>query len=378
MKVLHLIHTTAVGGVETAAAHLREVLGDRARADAAEPDGGIGSEEVSYRVAALAAAPAAEAALEADVIGTGVNSPRSALRMLTMIRRHQPDVLVTSLWRSMALGYLARALGWRGTWAVWVHNSRFTNPLDRLVHRWTLPRADLILCDSIAAREELVNPMLSDLDADTPTTLVRPDAPALPQGPHEVPSAEAPLRLVSWGRIAPQKRLERALDLVAELDARRPGGARLTLVGPDGGALASLREQIDARGLGEQVEILGPKDRSGLAEIVAASDVFVLTSGFEGFGMSAHEALAAGFVSILSPVGDLASDTVDGRDTLHYCGDAARTARRLLELEADPVAWRTMSDHARAVRSTSMTCEFVRACQLARQGVPAGWAGVAA
>lgn len=370
MKVLHLIHGTAVGGVETAAAHLQATLRGSARPVAIEAPEEQKAEEIDYRVAALEASPPEDAALEADVVGSGVNSPRSAVRILALIRRHRPDVLVTSLWRSMALGYLARLVGWRGTWAIWVHNSRFTNPVDRLVHRWTLPRADLILCDSIAAREELVDPMLCDLGAETPTVLVRPDASALLSGPRERPVAEEPLHLVSWGRIAPQKRLDRALDLLAELDARRPAGARLTLVGPDGGSLGALREEITARGLTDRVRIFGTMDREGLAEVVATSDVFVLTSAFEGYGMSAHEALAAGFVSVLSPVGDLAADTHDGRDTLHFCGDAARAVDRLLALEADPAAWSALACRAREVRTTSMTGDFVRACRSARTSAP--------
>lgn len=347
MRVLHLIHSTHMGGVEAAAAHLRTELAD-------------------YRVAAFAAAPPGLAALRADVLARGLNTPGSVLALLRQLRQDTPDVLVTSLWRSIAVGGLARALGHRGPWAIWVHNSRFTNPVDHLVHRWALPRADLILCDSLAARDQLVSPLLDRAGARTPMMLVRPDASPLPDHPALPPHSDAPLRLVCWGRLAPQKRLDRALALLLALREKRPAGATLTLVGPDGGALTMLREEIIRLGLEDAVTLTGPGDRERIARAASAAHVFLQTSAYEGYAMAAHEALAAGMVCVLTPVGDLAVDTHDGYDAIHHYGDPTATAERLLALAADPRAWAELSRRARGVRTTSMAEEFTAACRSLR------------
>lgn len=356
MKVLHLIHTTHVGGVEAAAAHLRVLCGAAADGRRGSPSGPI-----EYRIAAFAAAPVDRAALEADVAGGGLWSPAAWLRLLRLARADRDDLLITSLWRSAAVAATARLLGRRGRWAIWVHNTRYTHPVDRAVHHWCIPRADLVLCDSAAARDQLVSPVLEQSRALVPVQVVRPNAAPLPLDPAGPPGEAEPLHLVFWGRLAPQKRLERVLDLLLELQARRPGGARLSLVGPDGGDRERLRGLIDQRGLGGSVDLTGAADRTRLARIASAAHVFVQLSEFEGYAMSAHEALAAGMVSVLTPVGDLAADTTDGHDALHHHGDAARTAERLLALAADPAAWEGMARRARAVRSGSMLAEFSEA-----------------
>ncbi|MFC7456038.1 glycosyltransferase family 4 protein [Brachybacterium sp. GCM10030267] len=350
MRILHLIHSTHVGGVESAAAHLREELADH--------------ERIQYRIAVLAAADPDQAVLTADVVGSGLNSPLSVLALLRQLRRWDPDVLVTSLWRSVAVGALARALGRRRPWAIWVHNSRFTQPVDRLVHHWALPRADLVLCDSIAARDLLAEPILRRAGARHPAVLVRPDAAPLPAHTAAAPALRAQLRLVTWGRIAPQKRLDVALGVLAQLREQSPAGAHLTIIGPDSGGLADLRAEITRRRLADAVTLTGPADRAAIARAAAEADVFIQTSEFEGYAMAAHEALAAGMVSLLTPVGDLASDTRDGDHALHHHGDAARSAARLLELAEDPAAWAEMSHRARHVRTTAMADEFAAACEV--------------
>lgn len=350
MRILHLIHSTHVGGVEAAAAHLREQLTDRGR--------------VQYRIAAFAAADPGDAALRADLVAAGLNSPLSVLQILRLLRRETPDMLVTSLWRSVAVGALARLLGGRTPWAIWVHNSHFTHPLDALVHRWALPRADLVLCDSIAARERLVVPVLSRPRTRASVALVRPDAAPLPTRTAEAPDPHAPLRLVTWGRIAAQKRLDQALAILAQLRAQSPAGAHLTVVGPDGGALAPLLAEIARLDLADAVTLAGPAHRPRLARAAADADVFIQTSAYEGYAMAAHEALAAGMICLITPVGDLGADTCDGRDALHHDGDAARSAARLLELARDRQAWAEMSRRARAVRTTSMSEDFVAACEV--------------
>lgn len=374
MKVLHQIHDTSIGGVEAAAAHLRHRLagphggsgtGHSPTASGTRTDGDEAAAGIRYRVAAFEDAPQQERALSADVIGHGLNRPSSVLRLARTVVRTDPDVLVTSLWRSLLVAMTARALGWRGTWAVWVHLTNYSHRVDALLHRLALPRADLVMCDSVAVRDQLVAPQLRATGADVPLALVRPDAVPLAARASGPPSPEEPLRLVFWGRMAAAKRLDRVVELLAQLHRIRPGGARLTLVGPDGGDLARIRAAIDAHSVADLVELRGPAGRADIAEHVAAAHAFVQLSDFEGFAMSAHEALGSGMVCVLTPVGDLAVDTEDGVHALHHHGDAARTAERLAALAEDPAAWARMSQAARRSGTGHMLEEFSAACHQA-------------
>lgn len=367
MQILHLIHATTFGGVEAAAERLRGKIGSGRREHAATA---AGSQDVSYRVAALAGAPAGQEAVHADVTGPGVNSPRAALRLLREVRRTRPDVVVTSLWRVVALGPIARVLSPSTRWAAWVHLSRYTNAADRLVHQWCLPRADLVLCDSDASHEAIVRPALARAGAAVPVRIVRPEStPLSAEGPgRQAPSAEEPLRLVFWGRMARQKRLDRVIDLADALAASRPGGVELLIAGPDDGeqeALASRAAASRAR-----VELSGPLDREEITRAAGRAHVFVQLSDFEGFAMSAHEALAAGMACVLTPVGDLAADVTDGVDAICDHGDVLATAARLQALTTDPEAFAAMGRAARHGGVSTFVRDFVAACEEAAATPP--------
>ncbi|GAB2536144.1 glycosyltransferase family 4 protein [Brachybacterium huguangmaarense] len=356
MKVLHLIHETSFGGVESAAENLRLSLGSGATAP---NDAGI-----RYRVGALGGAGPDLEVVHADVVGRGVNSPRAALRLLREIRRERPDVLITSLWRVVALGLAARVLSPRTRWVVWAHNSRYSNRADALVHRLALARADEVWSDSEASWEGLVRPERARVRADGTHRIIKPEAaPIAEPGAAGRPGPEELLRLVYWGRLARPKRLDLAIDLVAELERTRPGGARLTIIGPDAGARADLVARVERLGLGGSVEFAPAADRAGIAAAAARAHAFVQLSDFEGFAMSAHEALALGLVCVVTPVGDLVADTHDGVDSIHHHGDIADTARRLLDVMDDPEEHGRLAAAARAAADGGFVDSFAQACR---------------
>jgi glycosyltransferase involved in cell wall biosynthesis len=103
---------------------------------------------------------------------------------------------------------------------------------------------------------------------------------------HEADAHE--LRLLSVGRLAPQKRHDVAIAALAQL---RSSGcpARLEILGR-GPAEGSLRALAGRLGLAEHVTFSGFLSDPGPRYL--AADVFVLTSDFEGFGNVVVEALA--------------------------------------------------------------------------------------
>lgn len=356
MKVLHLLHSTAIGGVETASAHLHHALGP-ASAQAERP--------LTYRVGVMAAGPVGGSAFEADVVGHGLNDPRSVLTLLVAALRGRPDVLVSSLWRTVAVGAVVKFLAPRTRWAIWVHSPSYTHRVDRLVHRLALPRADAVFCDAESTRRALVDGELARGVRSDQVRIVRPEALPLPvpldAEPFRAPRADEPLRMAFWGRLAASKRVDLAIDLVAELRAIRPGGAELVVIGPDGGAEPDLQERVARLGLQRWVHFTGPADRARIAHLVTDCHAFVQLSEFEGFAMSAHEAMAMGMVSVLTPVGELVDDAVDGVDALLHRGDLVTTARRLTDLAADPAAFDAMRHAAAASAGRGFVDEFVDA-----------------
>ncbi len=129
--------------------------------------------------------------------------------------------------------------------------------------------------------------------------------------PAREPIGRRPLRLLYTGRIEhPQKRIGELVHLADEL-CRRGIDHELTLLG-DGPAA----EEIDAL-CAERPTIrrIGAQSPSAVRTHLARSDVFVLSSRYEGLSVSMLEALAAGCVPVMTRVRSGASEAVADGET---------------------------------------------------------------
>ena len=99
-------------------------------------------------------------------------------------------------------------------------------------------------------------------------------------------AADAPV-VGAVARLAPQKRLDRLLRAVAAL----PADVQCVVAG-DGEERDSLAAMAKELGIASRVHFLGHRDDTG--DVLAALDVFVVSSDREGLSNSMLEALAAG------------------------------------------------------------------------------------
>lgn len=135
--------------------------------------------------------------------------------------------------------------------------------------------------------------------------------------------------------------------LLAAFDAvrRHVPGARLLIVG-EGVEEAAISAEISRLGLTDLVHMLGV--RRDIDRILAASDVFLLSSHREGFPIAVLEAMAAELPVIATAVGDLPSileDGVTGR--LIGPGDTQAFASAIIDVLNDPKAARQMGRQGR-------------------------------
>jgi glycosyltransferase involved in cell wall biosynthesis len=146
------------------------------------------------------------------------------------------------------------------------------------------------------------------------------------------------------GRLNPAKNHARLLDAFALLHARLPR-SRLVIVG--GGALRDdLTARIARLGLGDAVTMCG--DRSDVAALLPAFDVFALTSDTEGYSVALLEAGAAALPCVVSDVGGNAEIVQDGvTGIIVRPADAAGFAAALAQL-ADRARARQLGRAARS------------------------------
>src|SRR6185312_1185789 len=88
-------------------------------------------------------------------------------------------------------------------------------------------------------------------------------------------------------------------------------GAKLLLVGA-GPTEDSIRQLAERYELGDQVRFLGLRD--DIPEVLRASDVFVLSSDYEGNPLAVMEAMAAGLPVVSTRVGGVPELVAHGKD----------------------------------------------------------------
>jgi glycosyltransferase involved in cell wall biosynthesis len=151
-------------------------------------------------------------------------------------------------------------------------------------------------------------------------------------GPRRAPgSRRSPAVVLSVSRLRPPKDATTLVRAIARLER---GAVRLRIAG-DGPDRAALVAEIERLGVGDAVELLG--ERSDVAELLASSDAFVLSSRSEGLPMSVLEAMAAAVPVVATAVGGVPELVRDGETgMLVAAGDDAALAAALERLVRDP------------------------------------------
>jgi glycosyltransferase involved in cell wall biosynthesis len=178
----------------------------------------------------------------------------------------------------------------------------------------------------------------------------------------------APL-CVTVARLSPQKGLEVLIDAAAILRDRYPERrARLVVVG-EGELRAELEARIAARQVGAMVRLVGARPPDEIPAWLAAADLFVLSSHYEGMSLAVMEAMAAGcppVVTRVSGTAELVPDADHGRVVAP--GDAEGLAGAIAELLADPGLRRRIGERARAhARAFSWDACFTRTSAVLRE-----------
>lgn len=160
--------------------------------------------------------------------------------------------------------------------------------------------------------------------------VVRPGVDPSPQAHF---AAEGPLRLLAVGAVTARKGYD---VLLAAMAALRDLPWRLDIAGDlgrDGAAVERLFADIADFDLTGRVSVLGAISAASLEDLYARSDIFVLASRFEGYGMAYAEAIAHGLPVIGTDAGAI-PETVGDAGLLTPADDSlafAATIRRLIE-----------------------------------------------
>lgn len=267
----------------------------------------------------------------------------SPIALGAAILRHDAELVhintslnAKSYWRDLAYLLVGRLCGARVVYQV--HGGSLATFHPPSV-RWAARLPDAVVVLSQAERDRW--------RALAPAQLVE----ALPNGidcqPYqrynrELADRDTPLRLAYIGRLAPGKGLLESLEAL-RIARSRGVAARLVLVG-GGAEEPRLRQYVRDAGLTRDVTFVGPAYGDAKARLLSQADALLLPSYSEGLPYSLLEAMAAGVVPIVTPVGAIPDVVADGEHGLIVPPkDAEAIAAAMEKLSRDKAAMARMS-----------------------------------
>ncbi len=212
-----------------------------------------------------------------------------ALRFARVLRRDPPDALIVGTFRKLWLAALAGRLAGVRT----IARIGLETDIPRSAkYRWVLSHwVDTVVLKADDVRGVYLRALPRFDPADLVTVPGGVEAPRRRRPPGSV-RAELGIRegspvIGSLGRLAAQKRFDRLLRAVALLPV-----AVHCIVAGEGSECGALRALARELGIAERVRLVGHRDDVG--DVLAALDVFVVSSDREMLSFAMLEALAAG------------------------------------------------------------------------------------
>lgn len=292
MKVLHVIGQMGYGGAELLTCQLATRMADRNFKVAIAVLGFCEPEVVSMTQ---------KAGIEVIRFGARLNSPANIWRIVKLVMRGSFDVVHVHLFPALYWGAVARAFcGKRSRWIYTEHstsNRRRKYAVLKVFERFVYRTYDRVVCISSDAQHELLRwlPGLHN------TTVIH-NGVDLERFRHATPIARKRLGLAEDDVIVLMvgafRREKNQVALVKTLSLL-PNEYKLVLAG-DGPELENVKDLVGTLDLTTRVIFLGVV--GSIEQLMKAADVYVLPSLFEGFGLSAVEAAAAGLPIVYADV----------------------------------------------------------------------------
>ena len=266
------------------------------------------------------------------------------VELTRLMRRERPQVVHSSSSKAGVLGRVAATLARVPVRFFTVHGWAFSaysglsGFVYRLADRLMAPLTTVTICVS---EQELAAGLAARACRPESSIVIHNavDVAAAPRSRHD----RAVPRLIAVGRLKPPKDF---VTLVRALGELPPGSFEALIVG-DGPDRPQLAAEIRRLELEDSVELAG--ERSDVPELLAASDVFVLSSRSEGLPVSVLEAMAAELPVVASAVGGLAELIENGvTGVLVPAGDKRALAEALGSLVKDPGRRRSLGAAGRA------------------------------
>lgn len=263
-------------------------------------------------------------------LGKSYYNPLYIFKMMSFLKKY--DLIHVHLFPAQYFAVFSKFLSFSKTKMIFTEhstgNKRLNNPNFRMLEKWIYKHYVKIVCITPGVYQSLHKKLAID---GNKLTVIK-NGINLNVIHQSSVGIRAEMGLTPFDRILIMVagfREQKDQDTVIRVIKLLPDNYKLLLVG-DGARREHLLKLVLSLGLGERVIFLGI--RSDVYSLLKMSDIAVLSSHWEGFGLAAAESMACGVPTIASNVLGLA-EVVNGGGLLFEKGDVTDLKQKILQLE---------------------------------------------
>jgi glycosyltransferase involved in cell wall biosynthesis len=208
----------------------------------------------------------------------------------------------------------------------------------KTLRRFCVRRADIVITPSRYLARWLSHWGVAEKKITVVYNAVEPVFPT----PYDPIPLSTPIKVVTVGRLVPWKQVDHLIVAMAQCD-----GAGLVIVG-DGPERKRLEELVRSRDVADRVYFAGQRSKEETLSLMAACDLLVLNSTYEGFPHVVLEAMSVGLPVVATSVGGTPELVRDGENGVLIAPNANGVLSRIfMELVSSSAERQRLADGAR-------------------------------
>ena len=270
------------------------------------------------------------------------------MRLYLIIRKSRAEMIVLNLDGNVPIVTLTAMFAGLPL----IRFCRFEFSAPRRLDGWCWQRTSAVICPSKTVYEQFVS-WSGSSNQNSVHTLYDPCE--VSERPNEAKATGNDSQLVGFvGRIDKVKKIETAINVLAEIRNKGVNASLLIAGGGDGSAeadayLAELRNLAEDLNVGPFTRFVGPLSHKDIGALLDTLDVLILPSASESFGPALVEAWSRGRPTVASDVGACREiTTASGGGFLAATGDIAAFSENVMKLLKEPALALEMGKQGRS------------------------------
>ena len=293
IKIIHIVPTFAVGGVQTGILYTLEEL----------------NQTYDFKILVIGKIDeewlsTLSGDVRKNIIGSGKENLISGwFRSYQILKEINPDVIISSLWKSVPLSLIYKSINPKVLLCGFFHYAGTTHLIDRFFTNMLARFNQLSFADSSATlqyirntwsiKEGVVIPYIFSLNVSRVIRTVSPKK----------------IKIAYFGRIAKQKRIDRSIEFCKIC---KINNLHFTFDVYGIGSTEKFKKMIEDFDLQQEVVFKNAIPSNLVVTYLKNYDFLLQLSDNEGMSTSVVEAMSCGIVPIVTPVGEIAEYSKDG------------------------------------------------------------------